>query len=122
MENKITITLNMAEAKKATVKFVEPVANEYVPEKLGTLYLNKVILAENSYNGKPITIEITKGADPDGIVFMPEKCTKTTVKFNEKVENQFCPAVIGDLYIPKYTLAELAYAGEPISLNILFED
>ena len=35
---------------------------------------------------------------------------KSTVLFTEKVESEFYPAVIGDLYLPKSTVAELVTA------------
>lgn len=123
MANKIEITLNMEKVTKQMVKFAEPVANEFVPEKLGGIYLNKMILAENEYNGKPITVIIRKAEKQDaGILMKMEKVTKGTVKFNEVVNNEFSPAIIGSLYVPKYTLAEIEYNGEDIAVEIEFDD
>lgn len=123
MANKIEITLNMEKVTKQMVKFAEPVANDFVPEKLGGIYLNKMILAENKYNGKSIIVIIRKAKpDDDGIVMKVEKVTKGTVKFAEVIDNEFSPAIIGNLYIPKYTLAEIDYNGEDIAIDIEFDE
>ena len=52
------------------------------------------------------------------ITLNPEKVTKNTVKFAEICENEFVPELLGSLYIPKATLAEMKYAGGNIIAEI----
>lgn len=111
MENIITITLAMEKATKNCIKFAEKTESEFVPEKLGQLYVQKAALAGIGYKGGDLTVKITLGND-DGIGFKFAKTTKNTVMFTEIVENEFVPEKIGNLYIPKNTLAELGYDGK----------
>ena len=115
MENIITITLNMEKATKNCVKFTENVVSEFVPEKLGSIYVQKSALAEIGYTGGDICIKLCANIDAenkdmlDAIAFNAEKPTKNTVKFAEVLANEFMPEKIGSLYIPKVTLAELGW-------------
>ena len=121
MESIITITLTMEKATKNCVKFNEVTENEFIPEKLGSLYIQKSALAELGYNGGNITISITAdktNVDDTDITFGAEKTTKNTVKFAETVANEWVPEKIGSLYVPKYTLAELGYTGGEIYVGI----
>ena len=128
MENTIKVTLSMEKNCNNVVKFTESVG-KFAPYKIGNLYINKMILAENKYTGKPITVSISKAdknTDEDAIILMPEipedgKLTNS-IKFNEVLPNEFVPAVIGKLSLSKFTLAEIEYAGEPIVIDISFED
>ena len=121
MESIITITLAMEKATKNCVKFNEVTANEFIPEKLGSLYVQKSALAEIGFNGGDICISITadkSNADDTDITFNAEKTTKNTVKFAEVTENEWVPEKIGSLYVPKYTLAELGYTGGEIYVSL----
>ena len=115
MESIITITLAMEKPTKNTVKFAEKTVSDFVPEKLGSLYVPKSTLAEISYNGGDLVVEIGKTGD---VKLMPEKPTKNTVKFTEKTESEFVPEKIGSVYIPKSTLAELGYAGDALYISV----
>ena len=116
MENTIiTINMSMEKATKNCVKFTEIMANEFMPEKLGSLYIQKSALAEIGYIGGNICIKLCANMDAEsadmltGIAFNPDKPTKNTVKFAEVVESEWVPEKIGSLYIPKVTLAELKW-------------
>ena len=111
----ITITMNPEKVTKNTVKFAEVVSNEFVPEKLGSLYVPKSTLAEIAYTGKSIVVSI--GAEGN-VKLMPEKATKNTWKFNEESVNEFIPEKIGSVYIPKSTLAEIEYHGDAIYIGV----
>jgi len=111
----ITITLNMEKATKNCVKFAEVPENEFMPEKIGTVYVQKAALAEIGYAGGNVTMKLCADASvaEDGdIQFVPEKATKNCVKFNEVTENEWVPEKIGSLYIPKITLVELGWVPE----------
>ena len=121
MENIITITLNMEKATKNCVKFVEVTANEWMPEILGSIYVQKSALAEIGFNGGNICISITtdaENADEGDMKFVFEKATKNTCKFNEQVANEWTPEKIGSLYVPKSTLAGMGYTGGDIYVNL----
>lgn len=121
MENIITITLNMEKATKNCVKFNEETVNEWVPEKLGSIYVQKSALMEIGFNGGKISVSITTDAEnaEDGdLRFSMEKSTKNTVKFAEVTENEWMPEKIGSLYVPKSTLAELQYNGGDIYVSL----
>lgn len=121
MESIITITLNMEKATKNCVKFNEETASEFVPEKLGSIYVQKSALAEIGFNGGNICISITANAEnaEDGdLKFKMEKPTKNTCKFAEVVANEWIPEKIGSLYVPKSTLAELGYTGGDIYVSL----
>lgn len=121
MESIITITLNMEKPTKNTVKFAEVTANEWVPEILGSVYVQKSALAEIGFNGGKIKISITTSAEnaEDGdMKFVFEKPTKNTCKFNEAVANDWTPEKIGSLYVPKATLAQMGYTGGDIYVNL----
>lgn len=106
----ITITMSMEKATKNCVKFTEIMANEFMPEKLGSLYIQKSALAEIGYTGGNICIKLCANMDAEsGIAFNPDKPTKNTVKFAEVVESEWVPEKIGSLYIPKVTLAEMKW-------------
>ena len=57
-------------------------------------------------------------AEDGDLKFTAEKSTKNTVKFAESVANEWVPEKIGSLYVPKFTLAELGYAGGDIYVSI----
>ena len=121
MENTITITLAMEKATKNCVKFNEVTESEFVPEKLGSLYVQKSALAEIGYNGGNICISITtdaENADAGDLKFIAEKTTKNTVKFAEAVANEWIPEKIGSLYVPKFTLAQMGYTGGDIYVSL----
>ena len=121
MESIITITLSMKKATKNCVKFNEVTETEFIPEELGSIYVQKSALAEIGFNGGNISISITTDADnaEDGdLKFVAEKTTKNTVKFAEVTENEWVPEKIGSLYVPKYTLAELGYTGGEIYVSL----
>lgn len=51
--------------------------------------------------------------------FVPEKVTKNTVRFTEKLESEFAAPVIGTIYIPKATLGQIGYAeGKELVLSV----
>lgn len=121
MENIITITLSMEKATKNCVKFNEVTENEFIPEKLGSIYVQKSALAEIGFNGGNLCISITTDAEnaEDGdLKFIAEKTTKNTVKFAESVANEWVPEKIGSLYVPKYTLAQMGYTGGEIYVSL----
>lgn len=128
MANTITITLSVEKTTKNTVKFVEKTANEFTPEKIGTLYIPKATLAAMEYTGGNIVAKIEVQSEENEMLFVemkkgafmePEKATKNTVKFNEQNPmSEFVPDVIGSVYVPKYTLAELGYTGGKIAINL----
>ncbi len=117
MENMmISITMEMEKTTKNTIKFAEKTENEFVPEKLGSLYIPKVTLAGINYAGGKIIVDLSSNI---GIAkLMPEKTTKNTVKFVEVQENEFVPEKIGTVYVPKCTLAEMGYNGGEIYIGI----
>lgn len=121
MENIITITLAMEKATKNCVKFNEETINEWIPEKLGSVYVQKSALMEIGFNGGKINISITsdaENAETGDLKFCMEKSTKNTVKFAESVENEWIPEKIGSLYVPKSTLMELGYTGGDIYVSL----
>lgn len=121
MENIITITLAMEKATKNCVKFNEVTENEFIPEKLGSIYVQKSALAEIGFNGGNICISITtdeSNAEDGDLKFTAEKTTKNTVKFAEAVANEWIPEKIGSLYVPKFTLAQMGYAGGDIYVSL----
>jgi len=121
MESIITITLAMEKATKNCIKLNEVTENEFMPEKLGSIYVQKSALAEIGFYGGSVIISITadkSNTDDSDITFVPEKTTKNTVKFAESVANEWVPEKIGSLYVPKYTLAELGYSGGEIYVNM----
>ena len=109
------IIMKMEKATKNCVKFAEVLENEFMPEKLGSIYVQKSALAEIGYRGGDLTVRIAlNGADLNGgnlIAFQYEKATKNTCKFAEIVANEWTPEKIGSIYIPKSTLAEMGYDG-----------
>lgn len=121
MENIITITLAMEKATKNCVKFNEVTENEFIPEKLGSIYVQKSALAEIGFNGGNICVSITtdeSNAEDGDLKFTAEKTTKNTVKFAEAVANEWIPEKIGSLYVPKFTLAQMGYAGGNIYVSL----
>lgn len=121
MEKSIIVNLEPEKSTKNCVKFNEVTANEFMPEKLGSLYVQKSALAEIGFNGGNINVSITtddNNAEDGDLKFTAEKSTKNTVKFAESVANEWVPEKIGSLYVPKFTLAELGYAGGEIYVNI----
>lgn len=121
----ITITLSMEKVTKNCIKFVENTLNEFVPEKLGSLYMQKSYLAGLGYNGGQIVLNMTANAeicDENDITFVPEKATKNTWKFNEESVSEFVPEKIGSLYVPKSTLAELGYTGGNLYVSVTTEN
>lgn len=121
MENIITITLSMEKSTKNCVKFNEETVNEWVPEKLGSVYVQKSALMEIGYNGGKICISMTcdaENADDGDLKFSMEKSTKNCVKFAESVANEWTPEKIGSLYVPKATLMEMGYTGGDIYVSL----
>lgn len=112
-----TIIMEPEKTTKNCVKFVEKPESEFLPELLGTLYIQKSTLAEMTYVGEKIAVTLYPGKG-DGIVMTPEKATKNTWKFNEVVENEFVPEKIGSVYVPKSTLAGMGYTGGEISVKL----
>ena len=117
MENKmISVEMEMEKATKNTIKFVEKPESEFVPEKIGSLYVPKVTLAGIKYAGGKIIVDLSANI---GIAkMMPEKATKNTIKFAEVMESEFVPEKIGTVYVPKSTLAEMGYAGGELYVGI----
>ena len=118
MEKSIIVTLNPEKSTKNCVKFVEKQENEFVPELLGSLYVQKSTLAGLKFNGGKIAVTILCGKVKGGIVFSMEKTTQNTVKFAEVVESEFVPVQIGSIYVPKSTLAGIGYKGGEITVKI----
>lgn len=117
----ITITLSMEKATKNCVKFAEVVENEWVPEKLGSIYVQKSALMELGFNGGKLNISITtnaENAEEGDLKFTFEKATKNTCKFAEAVANEWSPEKIGSLYVPKATLLGLGYTGGDIYVSL----
>lgn len=112
---KITITMNPEKVTKNTVKFVEVCESEFVPEKIGTLYVPKATLSGLKYSGGAIAVTIGIGGN---VKLIPEKATKNTWKFNEETTSEFVPEQIGTVYVPKSTLAELGYTGDALYLSV----
>ena len=118
MEKSIIVNLEPEKSTKNCVKFVEKQENEFVPELLGSLYVQKSTLAGLKFNGGKIAVTILCGKAKGGVVFTMEKTTQNTVKFAEVVENEFVPVQIGSIYVPKATLAGLGYSGGEITVKI----
>ena len=112
----ITITLEMEKPTKNCVKFVEKTENEFTPEKIGNIYIQKFFLQEIGFNGGKIEVTISQNVGNSKFVF--EKPTKNTCKFNEIAENAWTPEKIGSIYIPKSTLAEMGYTGGDIYIGV----
>lgn len=112
----ITITMAMEKATKNCVKFVEKTQSDFVPEKIGTLYMQKSFLAEIGFNGGEI--EVTLSQNIGQVKFAYEKPTKNTCKFAEVVANEWTPEKIGSIYVPKSTLAEMGYTGGEIYVGV----
>ena len=52
--------------------------------------------------------------------FEVEKVTKNTIRFAEKLENEFSAPVIGTLYVPKSTLGQIGYAdGKTLCVSLM---
>ena len=115
MEKVITITMNPEKVATNSVRFAEVLDNEFLPAKIGTLYVQKSALSAIGHTGGSITVEIGIGGD---IKMMPEKVTKNAVRFMEETVSEYTPAKIGTLYVPKSTLAELGYAGDALYVTI----
>ena len=121
MESTITITLTMEKATKNCVKFTEVVANEWIPEKLGSIYVQKSALAEIGFQGGNINVSITtdgNNAEDGDLKFTFEKATKNTCKFAEAVANEWDPEKIGSIYVPKSTLMAMGYQGGDIYVSL----
>ena len=112
----ITITMAMEKATKNCVKFVEKTQSDFVPEKIGTLYMQKSFLAEIGFNGGEI--EVTLSQNVGQVKFAYEKPTKNTCKFAEVVANEWTPEKIGSIYVPKSTLMEIGYTGGEIYVGV----
>lgn len=112
-----TIIMEPEKATKNCVKFVEKQESEFLPELLGTLYVQKSTLAGLTYTGEKLCVILYPGKG-DGIVMTPEKPTKNTWKFNEVVENEFVPEKIGSVYVPRATLAGMGYTGGEITVKL----
>lgn len=118
MEKSIIVNLEPEKPTKNCVKFVEKQENEFMPELLGSLYVQKSTLAGLKFNGGKIAVTILCGKAKGGIVCQFEKSTQNTVKFAEVVENEFVPVQIGSIYVPKSTLAGIGYKGGEITVRI----
>ena len=112
-----TIIMEPEKSTKNCVKFTEKQVSEFLPELLGTIYVQKSTLAELCYVGEKIVVTLCPGKC-DGIVMTPEKSTKNTWKFNEVVANEFVPEKIGSIYVPKATLAGMGYTGGELTVKI----
>lgn len=112
----ITITMEMEKPTKNTIKFVEKPESEFVPEKLGQLYIQKSFLAEIGYQGGNISVTLSQ--DIGQVKFVFEKPTKNTCKFNEEVANDWTPEKIGSVYVPKSTLSEMGYQGGEFYIGV----
>ena len=112
-----TVIMSPEKSTKNCVKFVETNVSEFLPELLGSLYVQKSMLAGLTYVGENIVVTLCPGKG-DGIVMTPEKATKNTWKFNEVVANEFMPEQIGSIYVPKATLAGMGYNGGEITVKI----
>ena len=111
----ITITMKMDKITDNTVRFAEQVEGKFAPEKLGTIYVQKFLLEQKGYAGEDITVVLGKTGD---IKFMPVEEKKTCILFEETALNDFYARRIGRLYIPKYTLGELGYAGDALYVTV----
>lgn len=118
MEKSIIVNLEPEKSTKNCVKFVEKQENEFVPELLGSLYVQKSTLAGLKFNGGEIAVTIQCGKVKGGVVFAMEKTTQNTVKFAEVTESEFAPVQIGSVYVPKSTLAGIGYKGGEITVRI----
>ena len=117
MGKNITITMHMDKVTENTIRFAENVPNEFVPEKIGGIYVQKFLLEQNGYNGGEIIVKIGTVGD---VKFLPPKdgVKKTTVLFEESVADDFHAKRIGKIYVPKSTLAELGYTGDALYLSV----
>lgn len=51
--------------------------------------------------------------------FVPEKITKNTVRFAEKLESEYAAPVVGTIYVPKATLGQVGYTdGKELVVSI----
>ena len=107
--NGITITMALEKVTKNALKFAEKTENEFAMEKLGTIYLQKSVFAPGAYTGQDVEITIAIADDESGLTFSAEKATKNTVMFAEDLPSEYALAKIGNLYVPKATLAELGW-------------
>lgn len=115
MNKNITITMSPDKIAKNSIRFGENVASQYVPEKIGEMYVQKSALAALGYDGEDISVEIGFTGD---IKMMPTKGTKNAYQFSEETVSEFVPAKIGTMYVPKSTLAELEYTGDALYVTI----
>ena len=118
----ITITLKMEKVTKNCIKFAEKTESEFAMEKLGTLYIQKSTFAPGAYTGQDIEVSISIANDESGLTFSAEKATKNTVMFAEDLPSEFALAKIGNIYIPKATLAEIGWRPDlkqKISIGII---
>lgn len=113
----LNITMHMDKATENTIRFAEKAENQFIPEKLGSLYVQKFLLEQIGYKGAEIVVTIGNTGD---IKFLPdaEGVKKTTVLFVEDVADEFHAKRIGKIYFPKSTLAELEYRGDAIYVSI----
>lgn len=116
--NTITITLTTEKTTQNAVRFAEKPATEFDPILLGNLYVQKATLAGMGFNGGDLSVTIVCGDDGEGILFDVEKPTQNTVKFAEVLENEYLPAQIGSMYVPKSTLQKIGYKGGKISVTL----
>ena len=121
MGKNITIAMHMDKATENTIHFAENTLNEFMPEKLGGLYVQKFLLEQSNYRGGEIVVEF--GNNGGDVKFMPAKdgVKKNVVLFEESVADDFHAKRIGKIYVPKTTLAEIEYAGDALYVSIKAE-
>ena len=105
----ITITMALEKVTKNALRFAEKTENEFAMEKLGTIYLQKSVFVPGAYTGQDVEITLAIADDESGLTFSAEKATKNTVMFTEDLPSEYALAKIGNIYIPKATLAELGW-------------
>ena len=117
MAKEITITMKLDKVTENTVRFAEVAENQFIPEKLGGIYVQKFLLEKLGYKGAEIVVTIGKTGD---IKFLPDAdgIKKTSVVFVEEVADEFHAKRIGKIYIPKSTLQEMEYCGDALYVSI----
>lgn len=118
MAKSITIILEEKKVTDNKVLFEEPVTGKLAIQKIGKVYIPKIALAEIKYKGEGkvgmmITVDGT-----DGIKCKMGEPTKNTVPYAEIIPDNYTPAHIGSVYIPKTTLPELGITSEEQTISV----
>lgn len=116
--DKITVTMKYTKATRNCLVFAEETANEFAMAKIGSLYIQKSVFGEE-YAGGDIDVTLSIAENNAEITFSSAEAKKSCVMFAEDVPNEFALAKIGKLYVPKPTLAEIAWQpGQKLAIAI----